>query len=222
MENTYKVIQADMKVLTKEKGSKFLSYALKVKSEQEFKNKLSIIKEEHPKATHHCYAYRIGDEGKLFRQNDDGEPSGTAGKPILGQIDKLDLTHTAVVVVRYYGGTKLGTSGLIKAYKEGAAEALSMTNIIKKTIQTAFILKAEFKDLNPLMNALQKAKINIIEKDFSQMVWLRISIDKGLEKEHFKKLKALFLQLNHIPEDEPFTISGIEITSINKTFSIND
>jgi len=222
MGNTFKMIQSDKQVLTKEKGSKFLSYALKVKSEQEFKDKLSIIKNEHPKATHHCYAYRIGDEGKLFRQNDDGEPSGTAGKPILGQIDKLGLTHTAVVVVRYYGGTKLGTSGLIKAYKEGAAEALALTTIVEKTIQTGFILKADFKDLNPLMHALQKAKINIIKKDFSQMVWLKISIDKGLEKEYFKKLKALFLQLNHIPEDEPFNIAGIEITSTNKTFSIND
>ncbi len=222
MDNTYKMIQADQQVLTKEKGSKFISYALSVQSEQEFKEKLSNIKSEHPKATHHCYAYRIGDEGKLYRQNDDGEPSGTAGKPILGQIDKLDLTNIAVVVVRYYGGTKLGTSGLIKAYKEGAAEALSLTEKIVKTIQTGFILKADFKDLNPLMNALQKAKINIIEKDFSQMVWLKISIDKGLEKEYFKKLKALFLQLNHIPEEEPFTISGIEISSTNKTFSIHD
>lgn len=222
MDNTYKMIQADQQVLTKEKGSKFISYALSVQSEQEFKEKLSNIKNEHPKATHHCYAYRIGDEGKLYRQNDDGEPSGTAGKPILGQIDKLDLTNIAVVVVRYYGGTKLGTSGLIKAYKEGAAEALSLTEKIVKTIQTGFILKADFKDLNPLMNALQKAKINIIEKDFSQMVWLKISIDKGLEKEYFKKLKALFLQLNHIPEEEPFTISGIEISSTNKTFSIHD
>ncbi len=222
MDNTYKMIQADQQALTKEKGSKFISYALSVQSEQEFKEKLSNIKSEHPKATHHCYAYRIGDEGKLYRQNDDGEPSGTAGKPILGQIDKLDLTNIAVVVVRYYGGTKLGTSGLIKAYKEGAAEALSLTEKIVKTIQTGFILKADFKDLNPLMNALQKAKINIIEKDFSQMVWLKISIDKGLEKEYFKKLKALFLQLNHIPEEEPFTISGIEISSTNKTFSIHD
>ena len=222
MDNTYKMIHADQQVLTKEKGSKFISYALSVQSEQEFKEKLSNIKNEHPKATHHCYAYRIGDEGKLYRQNDDGEPSGTAGKPILGQIDKLDLTNIAVVVVRYYGGTKLGTSGLIKAYKEGAAEALSLTEKIVKTIQTGFILKADFKDLNPLMNALQKAKINIIEKDFSQMVWLKISIDKGLEKEYFKKLKALFLKLNHIPEEEPFTISGIEISSTNKTFSIHD
>ena len=222
MVNTYKTIKISKEILTKEKGSKFISFAFPAKTEEQFKEQLQIIQAKHPKATHHCYGYRLGDQGDLFRQNDDGEPSGTAGKPILGQIDKLALTYTGVVVVRYYGGTKLGTSGLIKAYKEGAAQALALAEIIEHTIQTTFILSADFKDLNPLMNALQKLQITILKKDFSKEVWIQISIAQGLEKEKFQKLKSLFLQLNHIPEDDAFKIEGLVIISESKDFIIND
>jgi uncharacterized YigZ family protein len=132
--DTYLTIAATSLGEFKEKGSKFLAYAYFVSNESDIKEKLDLLKKEHFKATHHCYAYRLGTDGKNYRANDDGEPSGTAGRPILGQIDSFGLTNLLIVVVRYYGGTKLGTSGLINAYRESAKEALSNAEKIEKII----------------------------------------------------------------------------------------
>src|SRR5262245_36782634 len=110
----------------KDRGSRFLAYAYPIQSTEDFKNYLHQLKKEHPKAVHHCFAYRIGIDGNNFRSSDDGEPSGTAGKPILGQIDSKGLTNTAIVVVRYFGGTLLGVPGLINAYKTSSSFALQL------------------------------------------------------------------------------------------------
>src|SRR5881392_830785 len=118
----------------KDRGSKFIAYAFPLDTVDEFKKQLQLLKKEHPKAVHHCFAYRIGTDGNNFRSSDDGEPSGTAGKPILGQMDSKDLTNTAIVVVRYFGGTLLGIPGLINAYKTSASFALQLNPIIKKPV----------------------------------------------------------------------------------------
>src|ERR1700704_389213 len=119
----------------KDRGSKFIAYAFAVADVNAFKERLAAIKKEHPKATHHCFAYRIGLDGNNFRVNDDGEPSGSAGRPVLGQIDSKQLTNVLVIVVRYFGGTLLGVPGLINAYKTTAALALQVTPVVRKPVE---------------------------------------------------------------------------------------
>ena len=118
----------------KDRGSRFLAYAFPISSADDFKKRLKELKEEHPKAVHHCFAYRVGTDGNNFRSSDDGEPSGSAGRPILGQIDSKELVDVAIIVVRYFGGTLLGVPGLINAYKTAASFALQSTPIIKKPV----------------------------------------------------------------------------------------
>src|SRR4051812_44945561 len=127
--NHYNTIEKPAETEYKDRGSRFLAYAFPVQTTDDFKKRLKELKEEHPKAAHHCFAYRIGTDGNSFRAGDDGEPSGSAGKPILGQIDSKGLTDTAVVVVRYFGGTLLGVPGLINAYKTSTSLALQLTPI---------------------------------------------------------------------------------------------
>lgn len=137
---SYKTITAPVReILLKEKGSKFIGYAFSVSSDADFKEQLDHIKQLHPKATHHCYAYRMGKNGENYRANDDGEPSGSAGLPIYNQLLAHDLTDILVVVVRYYGGTKLGVAGLIKAYKETAKETLALAEVVIR--EEEFLLK---------------------------------------------------------------------------------
>ena len=125
----------------KDRGSKFIAYAFPVNSVNEFKEKLAAIKKEHPKATHHCFGYRLGLDGNNFRVSDDGEPSGTAGRPILGQIDSKKLTNVLIIVVRYFGGTLLGVPGLINAYKTAAALALQVTPVVRKPVEVNYTLQ---------------------------------------------------------------------------------
>ena len=138
MKDTYNTITAASEGLFTDRGSKFIAYAFPIKSEEEIKEYLEEIKKEHWKARHHCYAWRLGIDGNTYRANDDGEPSGTAGKPILGQLDSFEITDTLVVVVRYFGGTKLGVGGLINAYKSAAIDALQQVEIISKTIDNYY------------------------------------------------------------------------------------
>ena len=132
--DTYLTIEKKSETLYKDKGSKFLTFAFPVQNDQQIKEVLTQLKKEHPSANHHCYAYRLGADKLNFRANDDGEPSNTAGKPILGQIQSNDLTNILIVVVRYFGGTLLGVGGLIQAYKNSAAEVLKVSHIIEKFI----------------------------------------------------------------------------------------
>src|SRR6478736_3309084 len=132
--DSYLTISQTADELYKDKGSKFLAFAFPVKSESEIKKKLTSLKKEHPSASHHCYAWRLGADKAAFRANDDGEPSNTAGKPILMQIQAKDLTNVLIVVVRYFGGTLLGVGGLINAYKQAALNVLNKTTIIEQFI----------------------------------------------------------------------------------------
>ena len=178
----------------KEKGSKFLGFAYPVQEEQEIKTKLEQLKSTYHDARHHCYAYRLGTEGENYRMNDDGEPSSTAGRPIFGQIKSHGLTNVLVVVVRYFGGTLLGTSGLIRSYKEAADQALKQARIIKKTIRSLYQLEFDYTLMNDVMKVLHETDIQPYEKDFQEKVTFHIGIRKSQEQqvlEQFRRIHEL-------------------------------
>lgn len=179
--DTYQTIAAPSIGEFKEKGSKFLAYAYFVSNETDIKEKLDLLKKEHFKATHHCYAYRLGTDGKQYRANDDGEPSGTAGRPILGQIDSFGLTNLLIVVVRYYGGTKLGTSGLINAYREAAKLALENSIKIEKIIESQIDFSVPYLKMNEVMQFLKQYEIELVSNDYSdEIIHFKVSVRNKL------------------------------------------
>lgn len=159
----YKTIEKPVEnVLLKEKGSKFIGFAYPANNEEELKNVLEKIKAEHPKATHHCYAFRIGLNGENYRANDDGEPSGSAGLPIYNQLLANEITNVIVIVVRYYGGTKLGVSGLVKTYKESAKLTLDEAHIVVKELEIEIEIQFNFSQQNIIFTLLSKFDAKII------------------------------------------------------------
>ena len=152
----------------KERGSKFIAYTFPIADVSEFKLRLADIKKEHPKATHHCFAYRLGLDGNTYRVSDDGEPSGSAGKPILGQIDSKQVTNVLVIVVRYFGGTQLGIPGLITAYKTTAAFALQTTAIVQKPVLHHFHLQFDYTQMNEVMMVVKQFDC-VVEKQETQL-----------------------------------------------------
>lgn len=162
--------------LFKDKGSRFFGYAFAVADEEEVKRILEEMKGVHPKARHHCYAYRLGYRGENYRSNDDGEPSGSAGKPILNALLSADVTFTLVIVVRYFGGTLLGVSGLIHAYKEAAAEALEVTEKEVRTINTLVRIDYDFDRTNAVMQLIKKLNLTVKEQIFEERcgIWLEV------------------------------------------------
>jgi uncharacterized YigZ family protein len=175
----------------KDRGSKFIAYTYPVQSVDEFKKCMEAIKKEHPKATHHCFAYRIGLDNNTYRVSDDGEPSGTAGKPILGQIDSKKLTNVLVVVVRYFGGTLLGVPGLINAYKSAASMALQVTPIVQKPIEVAYTLQFDYTQMNEVMMQVKQLNCTVLEKDMNLFCHLVIGIPKGRIDEANYKFKEI-------------------------------
>ena len=163
----------------KDRGSRFIAYAYPVENASDFKKEMERIKKEHPKATHHCFAYRIGVDGNNFRSSDDGEPSGTAGKPILGQIDSRQLTNILVVVVRYFGGSLLGVPGLINAYKSATALVLQTTPIIQKPIEIQVSLEFGYHLLNEVMMLVKQYNCTIIEKELQLFCKMKLGVSKG-------------------------------------------
>lgn len=145
----------------RDRGSKFLGFSFPVNNREEIKEHLKALKEQHPKANHHCYAWRLGTTGNDFRANDNGEPSGSAGRPILGQIDSAGLTNVLIVVVRYFGGTLLGIPGLINAYKTTASESLAQSTIVEKAITTNYQLQFDYTHLNDIMILIRKYQAEI-------------------------------------------------------------
>ncbi len=157
MLHEYKTIENPVEnILLKEKGSKFIGFAFPVNNENELKNALEKIRSEHPKATHHCYAFRMGINGENYRANDDGEPSGSAGLPIYNQLLANEITNVLVISVRYYGGTKLGVSGLVKAYKESAKITLEEANIIIKELEAEIEIQFNFNQQNLIFTCIIK------------------------------------------------------------------
>lgn len=178
MSNHYKSIEKPSHAEYKDRGSTFLAYAFPIQSVDEFKKRLKELKEEHPKAAHHCFAYRLGIDGNNFRSSDDGEPSGSAGKPILGQIDSKEVTNTAVVVVRYFGGTLLGVPGLINAYKTVTSLALQLTPIGQKPILVSYELQFDYTLMNDVMMVVKRFGCSVIENEAQLFCRMLIGIPK--------------------------------------------
>jgi len=175
----------------KDRGSKFIAYAFPVESADDFKIHLQALKKEHAKAVHHCFAYRIGTDGNNFRSSDDGEPSGTAGKPILGQIDSKELTNVAVIVVRYWGGTLLGVPGLINAYKTAAALAFQVTPIIQKQIEVNYSIEFDYTQMNDVMMILKQFNCTVITQEMQLFCLIKTGIPKNRLQEALYRLHDL-------------------------------
>ncbi|MBQ7362394.1 MAG: YigZ family protein [Bacteroidaceae bacterium] len=175
-EDIYKTIEIAGEGIYSFSRSKFLAFAIPVQSLDDVKREVEAYQKKYYDARHVCYAYRLGERRELFRANDNGEPSGTAGKPILGQIDSRELTNVLVIVVRYFGGIKLGTSGLIVAYKAAAAEALDATEHIEKTINEEITLKFSYPLLNDVLRIVKEEAPRIVEQVFDNECVVRLSI----------------------------------------------
>jgi len=190
-DDTYRTIEKPVEGLFRDKGSKFLAFAFPVKSEGELKGNITLLKLEHPKANHHCWAMRLTPDRSIFRINDDGEPSGTAGRPILNMLLSRDLTNLAVVVVRYFGGTLLGVPGLINAYKLATEEALKQAVIIEKTVNDVYIIEFDYLQMNDIMRLIKEDSLDIIEQLFDNNCSITVSIRKMNVNQTLAKLGKL-------------------------------
>lgn len=175
-EDTYKTITSPSTGSYSEKRSKFLAYAFPVQTEQQVKERLTEIQKKHNDARHHCYAYILGPRKDAYRMNDNGEPSGTAGRPIHGQLMSKDLTNTLVIVVRYFGGIKLGVSGLQNAYKIAAKEALEAATIIEKTIDETYEVTFEYLQMNNVMQLMKDPYVTIISQQSDMNCTIQFSV----------------------------------------------
>lgn len=183
----YKTIKKpSVEVIFRDRGSKFLGYAFPLSSEEEVSPIITTLKEKHHKARHWCYAWRQGIDNNLFRANDDGEPNNSAGQPIYGQILSFELTNVLIVVVRYFGGTKLGVGGLINAYKTAAKLALDASDIIEKTIDDHFALNFDYVNMNKVMRLIKEKNINLLKQEMEMDCNFEISVRKK-EAEKIKK-----------------------------------
>jgi len=174
--DTYLTIDRTSESTFRDRSSKFIGIAVPVSGEAEMKQALDVIKKKYFDATHHCYAFRLGADKTMFRSNDDGEPSGTAGRPILGQIQSKDLTNVLVVVVRYYGGTKLGVPGLINAYKTAAKEALEANTFVEKTVQDIYEVYFDYLQMNDVMRVLKDEHVTQLSHQFDTDCSIKFSV----------------------------------------------
>ncbi|HEY8387462.1 MAG TPA: YigZ family protein [Parasegetibacter sp.] len=175
----------------KDRGSRFLAYLFPISDTDDFKNKLQELKKEHPKAVHHCFAYRLGVDGNNFRVSDDGEPSGSAGRPILGQIDSKNLTNVLIVVVRYFGGTLLGVPGLINAYKTASALALQIVPIVQKPVEVKYSVQFDYNRMNDVMQIVKQFGCTVYSQEMQLFCNLTIGIPKNRLDEIIYKLKDI-------------------------------
>lgn len=197
--DSYKSISKAAEGLFKDKGSKFLAFAYPINNEDEAKLIVANLRKEYHDARHHCYAYRINPENPIYRVNDDGEPSGTAGKPIYGQILSNDLFDIIVVVVRYFGGTLLGTSGLINAYRAATSDCIINSVIIEKIIETSFEISFPYEQMNQVMKIIKEENINTKKQDFNLDCFMVLSARKSILNkviDRFEKIEQL--KLNYL------------------------
>lgn len=191
--DTYKTITARTEaVLFKDKNSKFFGYAFPVLNETEIKTHLEALKKEHHTARHWCYAYQLGTEKTVYRANDDGEPNNSAGMPIYGQIQSFGVTNILIVVVRYFGGVKLGVGGLINAYKTAAQMALEHSSIIEKTVNIDYLITFDYKNMNTVMRIIKEKNLNIINQRLEMNCQITISVRKKDAISIFKIFDRLF------------------------------
>ncbi len=191
-QDTYKTITiASEEVLYKEKGSKFFGYAFPVNSEDEVRLHLDALKKKHPLARHFCYAWQLGTETLRYRANDDGEPSNTAGMPIYGQIQSFGINNVLVVVVRYFGGTKLGAGGLIAAYRSTAHMALQEVEIVEKTIDIIFVLNFSYEEMNKVMRVIKEKNLTILSQKMEERCEIELTVRKNAGKEVSEILSSM-------------------------------
>ncbi len=198
MEDTYKTISNPSEGLFKDKGSKFLAFAYPVSSEEEIKGIIQILKKEHYSARHHCYAWRLGHEKLLFRANDDGEPSSTAGKPILGQIQSFDLTNILIVVVRYFGGTLLGVSGLINAYRNAAHDVILQADIVEKLVEKQLLIEFDYGVMNEVMKIFKDERLLQIDSLFD----LKCEIKTQVRLSELNRIEEAFMKIEGVKISE--------------------
>lgn len=190
----YYTIEQEAVAEFKDRGSKFLAYAFPVTTIEQFKLKLKELKELHPKANHHCFAYRIGTDGNTFRVSDDGEPGGSAGRPILGQIDSKEITNIAVVVVRYFGGTLLGVPGLINAYKTVTSFVLQTIPVVQKQKEILYALEFDYTRMNEVMLILEQCNCTILKQE--QLLFCRI--ETGIPQNRLEEVVYRFKELHDV------------------------
>lgn len=212
IEDVFHTISGPSEGYFKDKGSKFYAYAFPVKSPEEIQFHLDQVRKSHPKARHACYAWRLGVDGNQHRANDDGEPSGTAGRPILGQIDSFGVTDIFIVVIRYFGGTLLGTSGLIQAYRESAADALKNAEIIEKYISDHISLSFEYSQMSDVMNVMKKFELSPNTQAFELKPEIQLIIRKRDTDAFLHLLKA---HLANVSMEEAEGLDIKDLISLN-------
>lgn len=216
IKDTYQVIASPSEGEYKEKGSKFLAFAYPITTLEDFEYYLEEVRSIHPKARHYCYAYRIGIEGELYRANDDGEPSGTAGKPILGQLLSQNLSDTFVVVVRYFGGTKLGASGLINAYKSATYDAIVNASKKDKTLSDLFKINFDYGEMGHVLNVIKSLHLTITEKVFEDTPYVVVEIPKSQTVENIIQLKSKLLNISEEQINDDTVIPFCSIVQLNE------
>jgi len=177
-DDTYRTIEKPAEGLFRDRGSKFLAFAYPVVNEAAVKDVVTRLRAEHPKANHHCWAVRFGADRSVFKLNDDGEPSGTAGRPILNILLSRDVTNTLVVVVRYFGGTLLGVPGLINAYKQATDDALNNAVIVERTVNDIYLINFEYLQMNEVMRVVKENDLTILSQQFDNVCAIELSIRK--------------------------------------------
>ena len=190
----YFTIETSAMAEFKDRGSKFIAFSFPLKNVDYFKMHLQTLKKEHSKAVHHCFAYRIGIDGNNFRMSDDGEPSGTAGKQILGQIDSKNLTDTLIILVRYFGGTLLGVPGLINAYKTASSLVLQCTPVIQKNIELKYELQFNYTEMNEVMRIIKQYNCSLIKNEMQ----LFCKIETGIPKNKIEEVLASFQNIKNL------------------------
>ena len=192
MENdVYRTIESDAEALFKEKSSKFLCFAYHVTTEEQIRERLEVLYKKYYDATHHCYAWRLGPRGETFRANDDGEPSSTAGKPILGQLLSHEITDCLIVVVRYFGGTKLGVSGLIEAYKTSAAEVIAAAEVVERTVDDRIEVRFSYMAMNEVMRVIKDMQPKIVEQCFDNLCTMTLTIRQSQSEQLLTRLSKI-------------------------------
>jgi uncharacterized YigZ family protein len=190
-DDTYRTIEHPAEGTFRDRGSKFIAYAFPIQSENDIKGIVTSLKSEHPKANHHCWAMRLSIDRSVFRLNDDGEPSGTAGRPILNTLLSRNLTNILVVVVRYFGGTLLGVPGLINAYKLATEEALTQAVVIEKTVNDVYTISFDYLQMNDVMRLIKDGDLTILTQQFDNNCSIQVSIRKMQVNEVLGKLDKL-------------------------------
>lgn len=196
MQDTFLTLAEDSQGLYKEKGSRFISFAMPVSSTEDVKAKLQVFKKNYYDARHICYAYVLGKNGTVFRSNDDGEPSGTAGKPILGQINSKDLTNVLVVVVRYFGGILLGTGGLVIAYREAAADAIQNNKIVSRLVESNIAIQFSYERMNDVMRIVKENSLTITSQHLDTKCFMSFKVRESFVeqlKENLHKIEGVSL-----------------------------